>query len=272
MRDRLYITFLPTYVAPVIPTPYFTDIFNTPSVACSFRKLSPDSVYSGAAFRVRRSIDNAEQDINFLSSEANALINETALTDFVGAGDGFITTWYDQSGNARNATQTSASLQYRIVNAGTVDKTGGQVSAIKTSAQYMDIPSFNHVDIYTVVRTSGGGVLAEVNTGGGTYSLVWESGSSSTALSAGFGTPTFYVDGAVSGTTRGQYYTDIATGVNVSIAQKGASITAALRQLAYPVFTPISMAGSVFEWIEYNTTQTDYADIITEQKAFYGIL
>lgn len=34
----------------------------------------------------------------------------------------FITTWYDQSGNARNATQANAALQPRIVNSGVIEK------------------------------------------------------------------------------------------------------------------------------------------------------
>jgi hypothetical protein len=41
-------------------------------------------------------------------------------------GDGFVTTWYDQSGNGRNATQTTAGIQPRIVNAGVIDIANGK--------------------------------------------------------------------------------------------------------------------------------------------------
>jgi hypothetical protein len=41
-------------------------------------------------------------------------------TSTIANGDGFITTWYDQSGNARNATQATASNQPQIVSAGAV--------------------------------------------------------------------------------------------------------------------------------------------------------
>jgi hypothetical protein len=41
-------------------------------------------------------------------------------------GDGFVTTWYDQSGNNRNATQTTAGNQPRIVNAGVIDIANGK--------------------------------------------------------------------------------------------------------------------------------------------------
>jgi hypothetical protein len=45
----------------------------------------------------------------------------------VGAGNnGFVTVWYDQSGNAMNATQTTAANQPRVVNAGVVDRIAGE--------------------------------------------------------------------------------------------------------------------------------------------------
>ena len=64
--------------------------------------------------RVRRSSDNAEQD--FSATE----ITDGTLTTFTGANDGFVTTWYDQSGNGRDATQTTTSKQPKIVSSGTV--------------------------------------------------------------------------------------------------------------------------------------------------------
>ena len=40
--------------------------------------------------------------------------------------DGFVTTWYDQSGNGRNATQTTAGNQPRIVNSGALEALNGK--------------------------------------------------------------------------------------------------------------------------------------------------
>ncbi len=97
------------------PTQYFTDVFGMPSVAYSLRKLSP---LSTNCVRVRRSSDNTEQNIGFVSNTANALIDTSALLSFVGAGNGFVTTWYDQSTNARNSANASSSQQPKIVNAG----------------------------------------------------------------------------------------------------------------------------------------------------------
>jgi hypothetical protein len=100
---------------------YFTNLFGVPDAAYSLRKLSPNSVYSGAAIRVRRSVGTpSEMDIPFVSSAPNAGIDTSALLSFVGAGNGFVTVWYDQSGNARNATNTTAADQPLIVNLGSV--------------------------------------------------------------------------------------------------------------------------------------------------------
>lgn len=99
---------------------YFSDLFGVPDAAYSLRKLSPNSVYAGAAIRVRRSSDNTEQDINFVSSSPNAGIDTTTLLSFVGAGNGFVTTWYDQSGGGWHILQTSGGNQPIIVSSGSL--------------------------------------------------------------------------------------------------------------------------------------------------------
>ena len=89
------------------------DIYPNAAVAYSLRKIRV--AYSGSAIRVRRSSDNAEQNIGFLS---NNTLDTASLLSFCGVGNGFITTWYDQSTNARNATQTTATNQPQIVSSG----------------------------------------------------------------------------------------------------------------------------------------------------------
>jgi len=80
--------------------------------------------YSGNAMRVRRSSDNAEQDIGFLSS---GMLDTAALKTFVGAGDGRVTTLYDQMGGA-NFVQATAALQPHIVVSGDVQYIGSTPS------------------------------------------------------------------------------------------------------------------------------------------------
>jgi hypothetical protein len=93
------------------------DLYPNAAAAYSVRKLR--TAYTGSAIRVRRT-DLTESDIGFTSA---GNLDTTALLAFTGTGaldNGFITTWYDQSGNARNATQTTALNQPQIVSAGSV--------------------------------------------------------------------------------------------------------------------------------------------------------
>lgn len=93
------------------PEPSFFDKFGTPAAAYSLRDLSGSNPN---VIEVRRSSDNAVQD--FTASE----ITDGSLATWVGVGnDGFIRTWYDQTG-ANDATQTTSSRQPLIVNAGLV--------------------------------------------------------------------------------------------------------------------------------------------------------
>ena len=91
------------------------DLYPSASVAYSLRKLS--STYTGNAIRVRRASDNTEQNIGF---DALGDLDTTTLTTFCTGTNGFVTTWYDQSGNGRNVTQTNATNQPQIVSSGSV--------------------------------------------------------------------------------------------------------------------------------------------------------
>jgi SPP1 family predicted phage head-tail adaptor len=91
------------------------DLYPDAAAAYSLRKLR--TAYTGSAITVRRSSDNTEQDIGF---DVDGNLDTTALTTFVGVGNGFVTTWYDQSGNANNATQTTQANQPQIVSNGVI--------------------------------------------------------------------------------------------------------------------------------------------------------
>ena len=103
-------------ITPAPSSSYLLDTYGGAAAAYSLRKLSTS--YSGSAIRVRRSSDNTEQNIGF---DGSGNLDTTALTTFVGGGNGFVVTWYDQSGNGKNAVQTTAANQPRIVNSGVVE-------------------------------------------------------------------------------------------------------------------------------------------------------
>jgi len=85
------------------------------SAAYGLRLLS--SSYSGNAIQVRRSSDNTTQSIGFT---VNGDLDTNALKSFTGAGDAFISIWYDQSGNAKDLSQPTAIYQPAIVSSGII--------------------------------------------------------------------------------------------------------------------------------------------------------
>lgn len=74
------------------------------------------STYGGACVRLRRSSDNAEQDIGFSSGAIDA----GAVAAFVGSDSAYITTWYDQAGGGNHLIQPTTTRQPRLVNAGSL--------------------------------------------------------------------------------------------------------------------------------------------------------
>lgn len=91
------------------------DAYSGATAAYSLRLLRGE--YSGSAIRVRRTDDNEEQDIGFRNND----LDTSALAAFCGSSDGYITTWYEQSGasGAANLTQSTASNQPKIYDGAT---------------------------------------------------------------------------------------------------------------------------------------------------------
>jgi hypothetical protein len=131
---------------------------NSPAVAAYSTRRVRNS-YAGSAIKVRRSSDNAESDIGYLVTGA---LDETTLTTFAGAGDAFVTTWYDQSGNGYNAVQATAASQPQIVASGVVVKEGsipalnfdGANHRLALSSGMGALNNVGYAALFTVCRAS----------------------------------------------------------------------------------------------------------------------
>lgn len=106
----------------IVSLQYLLDEYTGATAAYSTRLLRIG--YTGSCMRVRRSSDDAEQDIGFV----NRTLDTTSLSSFVGASNGFVKIWYDQSGMNFDLEQSTTSLQPRIVNSGTIETLEGKPS------------------------------------------------------------------------------------------------------------------------------------------------
>jgi hypothetical protein len=116
------------------------NISKSPTVAYSVRKLS--KTYHGFCLRIRRSSDNASLDIGF---DTNGELDTTTMLSFVGSGNGFVSIWYDQSGNQNNLTQVTQIYQPKIILTGVLNTSNG-----KPFVGFYGTPSstnYNHMDV-----------------------------------------------------------------------------------------------------------------------------
>ena len=146
----------------------FTGLLNDYSgaaAAYSLRLL--DNTYTGDAIVVRRASDNTTQAIGFVNNE----LDTTSLESFCSGTDGFVTTWYDQSGNGSNATQSSASIQPQIVSSGSTILDNGK-PAVQFDADEMVSTRNGTTDNYAqpntyFITTNASGTASDFTDGGG---------------------------------------------------------------------------------------------------------
>ena len=147
------------YTPPPPPTGILLVDYPGASAAYSLRNLSSTTTN---VVRVRRSSDNTEQD--FTSAE----ITDGTLTTFTGANDGFVTTWYDQSGNSNNAVQSTATSQLQLVDDGIVYLENGKPAVFNIPPNFYNSNNliFNSVLAKTLIlvqKTLGQSTSAQIN-------------------------------------------------------------------------------------------------------------
>jgi hypothetical protein len=98
-----------TTTAPV--TDLLLDDYPGAAAAYSVRKLDQD--YTGYCMKVREDSGDTEADIGF---DGSGDLDTAAIATHCGSANGYVVTWYDQSGNANNATQSTSGNQPQIYN------------------------------------------------------------------------------------------------------------------------------------------------------------
>jgi hypothetical protein len=138
---------------------------STAILAYSLRQITRN--YKGQCIRVRRSGDNAESDIGFV----DGVLDTVSLLAFCGTSNGFVRTWYDQSGSLRHATQETILLQPQIVTGGEMFLINGRPSLYAANGRSLLIPLTGLIGGLTSAIESA--VFVNPNTGnGGAYARI----------------------------------------------------------------------------------------------------
>ena len=264
----------------IIGTPAFTGLLDTysgASVAYSLRRLS--STYTGNLIRVRRSSDNAEQNIGY---DSNNVLDTASLLTFVGAGNGFVTTWYDQSGNANNATNSTAITQPQIVSSGAMILINGKPSVQFDGSNDL----LNLGSVITADASSFNSFVAKRAASGDNFWALSEKDATGYLLGSVSNTyyyqpkTTQYQASSATDTTTNQL---LITGQNnagtMSIFKNGSTITSTASNLTYsPTIDSVGRYSGLFskcniqETIFYNTNQsTNRTGIESNINTFYTI-
>jgi hypothetical protein len=114
------------------------------------------AAYTGAIIRVRRSSDNTEQD--FSGSGATGAVDTAVVAAFCGAGNGFLTTIYDQSGNGRNLTQSTTTKQPAVVESGVAVTAGTRLAAKYVTATNQSMSVAASSSLFNFMHTTAGSV------------------------------------------------------------------------------------------------------------------
>ena len=256
------------------------DTYTGAAAAYSLRKLSSD--YSGNAITVTTDgVDS--QDIGFSGSN----LDTAALESFAGSGDAYVSTWYDQSGNSRNFTQSTFANMPKIVSSGTtITQNSKPIVEFDGSTRYMDISaqqtfSDEFFMTFAMRPTSNANAYGSLLNGEGTAQnrvLVYENTTTSIRIK---GTSFTQIDGW-----------NIGTYTNYTIERRSSDV---IRQYFYgnehsddalsvnwPVLFRVganknldaiqSLHGQISEMIFWNTDESaNRVDIETNIRSFYSI-
>ena len=227
--------------------------------AYSVRQLSSTATNS---LRVRRTSDNAEQDIGF----SGGWLDESALVTFADGATLYVVKWYDQSGSGYDASQATTGNQADIytVATGVRYENGKPCTYTTNSGRYYDTSSFSSAQsqpctYFTVTRNDS--YVA--------YPFGWSNASSEQYLSTS--QTSFYIANAGSNLLRspktsGQEQVTTLFNTTTSLIRSNGSQVGLTGNLGTEAQEGLRLgsnstgAGTPYKWQElimYNSDQTD---------------
>ena len=108
-----------------LSTQLLLDTYGGAAAAYSVRKLS--QWYTGNCMRIREDSGDTETDIGF---DSNGDLDTAAIASHCGSANGYVVTWYDQSGSGRDIAQTGDTAKQPLIYNGTSVNTSGGKPAL----------------------------------------------------------------------------------------------------------------------------------------------
>jgi len=188
-------------------TDLLLDTYTGAAAAYSVRKLDKD--YTGSCMRVREASGDTETDIGF---DGSGNLDTSAIATHCGSANGYVVTWYDQSGNSNNATQSTASLQPQIYNGTAVITENGKPAIDWAGNKQLPTPlsgtggspAFTSFHVATI--HSGGPAILMATTSTSFYAS-GVNGDSGNPTSTQYRPATYYGNGSlISSATRADIY------------------------------------------------------------------
>jgi len=255
---------------------YLLDDYSGSAVGYSLRNLSSSWTTSDVV-EVRRSSDNATS--GFTATE----VSDGTMLAWVGTGgtdNGFVTKWYDQSGNTNDAVQATTTLQPKIVNAGAllVDAYGkpeidfdASSSLVPTSAFLTDISNAAFFGVLTL-DTKGGNFISPISFANNRYyvtDLIVQYGTDSKVVNHTSPTGTPYLFTSLSSSGTGTVYVNGVSQGSIAYLGTGANTPVTIGSNAFA--NGQFLNGKFQEYVLYDSDQSaNLAGIESNIKEAYG--
>jgi hypothetical protein len=250
------------------------------AAAYSLRKLR--NFYVGDAIIVRRASDNTTQSIGFVNGE----LDTASLESFCAGTDGFVTTWFDQSGNENDVAQTTAGYQPKIVSSGSTITESAKPSIDFLGNQYFPYGSIafgydaNIVAVLKSDNESPTGIFAVQEDAGATYGIQiwnhqgtytsWNSTTSNVLKDTETATNKFAIIQAGRNTISESYMR--INSVDFSITPSSQDISSRDYYIGTIRSNDYFYDGRMSEFVVYNQNMySDLANIETNINDFYNI-
>jgi len=243
----------------VTSTGYLLDALECPPDTTTGLMILSTSFATTPIINVRRSSGSpSAADFKY-----DSIIDGT-LAAWVGAGnDGFITTYYDQTGKGRHRFQTNASYQLKIVDAGTLvtDSNGNPSAKVVSPGNGMEVYGFGTSTsgtVYLVCKPTGGnnagryGYLFSRNASPAVGRFD-DTGADTNSTATGAGSPTHKVNGAL-----------------IANEQRGTLGIAIVNNECIITIDGIDWTGNLATWASTKNETLEFCDPDTLDMAFIG--